>query len=188
MEARRRAKGRMPFDKNKFKTLVLYVTWRAGHRHGFGATKLNKVLWFSDARAYMLHGKPITGATYIREKYGPVAKQMMPIREELEREGLVKTWPQLYFGRRLTRFRALEYPDMSMFTEKERRIIDFWINHIANDHTANSISEQSHDYTWEIAEMGEVIPYHAIFATRIREPRGEELDWAKSEAQRLGLE
>jgi hypothetical protein len=26
----------MPFDKEKFKALVLYIIWRAGHRDGFG--------------------------------------------------------------------------------------------------------------------------------------------------------
>ena len=57
----------MAFDREKFKQLVHYVIWN-GKRDWFGATKLNKVLWFADARAYVLTGRPITGATYIREE------------------------------------------------------------------------------------------------------------------------
>ena len=51
----------MAFDREKFKQLVHYVIWKAGKRDWFGATKLNKVLWFADARAYVLTGRPITG-------------------------------------------------------------------------------------------------------------------------------
>jgi hypothetical protein len=65
--------------------------------------------------------------------------------------------------------------------------VDWWIGHIDKDHTANSISEQSQDYTWEIARTSEEIPLYAVFAERIRAPRGKELEWSKAEAERLGL-
>ena len=80
----------MDFDREKFKRLVHYVIWKAGKRDWFGATKLNKVLWFAESRVYVLTGKGITGATYVREKHGPVPRAMMPIRAELEREGTVE--------------------------------------------------------------------------------------------------
>ena len=62
-----RERGAVEFDREKFKTLVVYIAWKAGQRDWFGATKLNKVLWFAEARAFVLHGKPITGATYIQQ-------------------------------------------------------------------------------------------------------------------------
>jgi hypothetical protein len=55
----------MEFDRERFKTLVVYIAWKAGRRDGFGATKLNKVLWFAEASAFVLDGKPIVSATYI---------------------------------------------------------------------------------------------------------------------------
>jgi hypothetical protein len=81
------------FDREKFKSLVHYIIARAGNKPGFGATKLNKVLWFADARLFMLRGKPITGAAYIREKWGPVPQQIMPVRDELVREGHIGFQP-----------------------------------------------------------------------------------------------
>jgi hypothetical protein len=78
------------FDREKLKRLVHYIAWKAGKHVGFGATKLKKVLWFADARTYTLTGSPITGATYIREKYGPVPREMMSIQQELEREGVIR--------------------------------------------------------------------------------------------------
>ena len=67
------------------------------------------------------------------------------------------------------------------------QIINYWITHIDEEHTAASISEQSHDYTWDIAEQGAPIPYEAVFATRTREPEDEELEWARKRARELGL-
>jgi hypothetical protein len=177
----------MDFDRDKFKALLHYVVWRAGDRDGFGATKLYKVLWFSDARAFMLTQKPITGETYIRQKHGPLPNHAIGIIGELEREGAIRVWNDRYYNRAIRRFKSLRNPDRLTLDDQQREIVDYWIEHIASDHTATSISEESHDLAWELAKMGEVIPYHAIFATRIRDPVGEELEWARSRARDLGL-
>jgi hypothetical protein len=176
------------FDREKFKRLVHYVIWRAGGRDGFGAVKLNKVLWFSDARAFMLRGKPITGASYIREKWGPVPRPMLPIRQELEREGAIRVWSDRHFDFPSTRLQALSAPaDLGVFDTDELQTVDWWIEHIDKEHTAASASEASHDYAWEIAEMGEELPYHAIFAIRMRQPDDTEIEWARRRAKELGL-
>jgi hypothetical protein len=173
----------MAFDRLKFKRLVHYVIWKAGKRDWFGATKLNKVLWFSDTQAFGLMGKPITGATYIREKYGPVPKAMMPVRTELQREGAIRVVRE----DKLERVTALTKPDMQPFTFDEMAIVDWWIEHIATYETATSISAKSHDYTWQIAEMGEALPMVATFATRIRNPTEDEIRWGKEAVAKLGL-
>jgi hypothetical protein len=178
----------MRFDKEKFKALVLYVSWRAGHRDGFGVTKLNKVLWFADARAYVLHKKSITGATYIREKYGPVAKQMLAIEKELRQKGLIEVQKERHSKHVATKLRAFERPDLSLFSDEELSIIDHWVKQVDEDRPDDAQGELSHDYAWQIAEMGEVIPLYAVLAARVRAPRGRELEWAKAEAERLGLE
>jgi hypothetical protein len=177
-------KSKMAFDFDKFKQLVHYVIWKAGKRDWFGATKLNKVLWFADVRVYTLTGKPITGAVYIREKHGPVPRAMMPVRGELEREGTIR----IVREGKLDRFTTSIPPDMSAFLPDEMKAVDYWIEHIASEHTAESISEKSHDYVWEIAAMGEEIPMFAAFANRIREEPGKDaMQWGLETARRLGL-
>jgi hypothetical protein len=177
----------MQFDRNRFKNLLHYVVWKAGEKDGFGATKLYKILWFCDARTYMLQGAPITGEIYVREKYGPLPRHALSVIAELRTEGAVRTSIDDYFGKTIRRFHSLRAPDKLSLNEREREIVEYWVEHIAEDHTADSISDQSHDYTWEIAALGEEIPYHAIFATRIRDPEGEELEWASRRAKELGL-
>jgi hypothetical protein len=132
----------MQFDRDKFKALVHYVIWRAGGRDGIGATKLYKVLWFAEARAFVLSNRPISGETYIREEDGPSPRH------------------------------AAE--------------IEYWIARVDADRTAISTGEASHDAAWEIATPGEELPYIALLATRIREPRGKELEWAKSRTEDFG--
>lgn len=177
----------MQFDRDKFKALVHYAIWKAGDRADFGATKLYKALWFSDARAFMLHKEPITGETYIREKHGPMPKHVLSVLEELQREGAIRTWNDRYYNKAIRRFQSLRKPDRLQLTDKQREIVDYWIKHIADEHTAKSISEETHDYAWEIAQLGEELPYSAIFAARARDPEGAELEWAKARAKELGL-
>lgn len=174
----------MAHDQEKFKRLVHYVIWRAGKRDWFGATKLNKVLWFADARAYVLTGKPITGARYTRQEYGPCPRAIMPTRDDLVADGAIRIVQE----GPLTRFVALVAPDTGIFTADELAAVDWWIDHISRDHTAGSISEASHDYAWEIAAVGEEIPLYACLAVRIEETPGEDaMRWGREAAARRGL-
>jgi antitoxin SocA-like protein len=170
-------------DLEKLKRLIHYVAWKAGKRDWFGATKLYKVLWFADARQFVLTKKPITDAVYIREKYGPVPKDAMIARRELERERAIKVSKE----GTLTRIVALSEPDVSIFSADEIKSVDYWIEHIDKEHTAKSISDQSHDYAWDIAKMGEELPLVAVLANRIREPDERELERLRKRARALGL-
>ena len=177
----------MAFDRAKFKALVLYVTWRSGSYANFGATKLNKVLWFAEARHYMMYGKPITGETYIRRKYGPVPEHINEICKELEKSNSVQKMTEKYHGKDLKRYVTDTPPSVDLFSAEELSVVDWWIKSIDEEHSATSISEKSHDYAWKIASEGELLPLHAMFASRIRAPLGDELEWARQEAKRLGL-
>lgn len=173
----------MPYDQEKLKRLVHYIAWKAGKRAWFGATKLYKVLWFADARQYVLTGDSITGETYIREKYGPIPQHAMQVRAALERENAVRIWKD----GKLTRIVANDSPDLSPFSPEQLRIVDYWIEHIDKEHTAASISDATHDYAWEIAENGEKLPLNAVFVNRIRDPDDEELEKFRQRAKSLGL-
>ncbi len=109
-----------PLNFDKFKLAVHYIIWKAGNRKGFGATKLNKVLWFSDAGMFVLHRHSITGATYVREKHGPVPKPFVPARESLKKDGVIEVWKD---GNQ-TRFRTKSAPDMTPFSNEETRLLD----------------------------------------------------------------
>jgi hypothetical protein len=177
----------MQFDRQKFKSLMHYVIAKAGDADDFGAVKLYKILWFSDARAYMLSGTPITGETYIREKYGPLPVHAIGVINELAEKGAIRVWNDAYYNRQIRRFRSLRAPDRPTLSDDQKAIVEYWLKHIVEEHTAQTISEESHELAWEIAKIGEPLPYHAIFASRIRDPEGKELEWATARAKELGL-
>ncbi|MBU1212254.1 MAG: SocA family protein [Alphaproteobacteria bacterium] len=179
----------MDFDRDKFKLLVHYVVWKTSDVEGFGATKLNKVLWFADARSYEVWGRSITGETYIRQQFGPVPEHITEAMGELVNEGPVQAWSQPFYDRQLIRYSTDEAPDTSAFTVDELGLIDWWIKHVAEDHSAVSISEKSHDFGWRISLRGESLPYKAFLAKRIRSPReGDELNWARRMAEEINSE
>jgi hypothetical protein len=93
----------------------------------------------------MLTGKSITGEVYIRKKFGPVPKHIMPIRAELARDGAMSIIDSRGDGD-ITKFRSLISPNATGFSPDELSVVDYWIDHIDKDHTATSISEFSHDY------------------------------------------
>jgi hypothetical protein len=107
----------------------------------------------------------------------------MSIRQELEQEGkLCAIEPR--GDDEDTRFKSLERPNISLLSADERQEVDHWIL-MDREQTASSISKETDNYPWEIAAMGEELPYSAQFAIRIRAPKGKELDWARKVTERL---
>lgn len=178
----------MAFDKEKFKALMHYVIWKAGDKEGFGAIKLYKVLWFSEARFWVLNGYPIAGETYVRKEFGPVPKHRKQVRRELVEESRISERKKRYSGdAEIWHFKSLATPDVTALSKDERQMVDYWIKYIDEEHTGASISEESHDYAWEIAAMDEELPFEAFLANRIRKPTPKELARAKQRAKRAGL-
>src|SRR6266567_7773155 len=66
---------KFPFDRDKFKRLARYLTWRTSASEAVDAIGLQKALWLAEARMFMLHARPITGAVYIRDGSGPRAQR-----------------------------------------------------------------------------------------------------------------
>jgi hypothetical protein len=172
------------YDIERLKSLIHYVVSVAGARANFGAVKLNKVLWFSDARCFVLYGASITGAPYQRQKYGPIPRDGMAARDHLVAENAISQWRGT--GGEWV-FKALVKPSMNFMNGNEKAQVDYWIRHIDADHTAATISEESHDYGWDIAKIGENLPFHSVLAQRVRSPNSGEMEWAKSRAKELGL-
>ena len=73
----------LPESERRFRELLLYICEKSATDPKFGATKLNKILYFSDFLAFARYGKPITGFEYQRERNGPVPKRLVSIRNQM---------------------------------------------------------------------------------------------------------
>jgi hypothetical protein len=166
-----------PYDGDKFKNLVHYVCSISPNPKVLGATKLNKILWYSELNSFLSLGKPITGAKFVKRQFGPVAKATLPVLENLRSEGAIIIVDTEHFGKPKKEYISVRKPDLSSFTPEEISIITQITEVICKRHTASSISLASHDDIWEMAEIGEEIPLSTVFAVR-GEVTEDDVAWA----------
>lgn len=145
--------------EGKLRELILYLADKCEHDTYFGATKLNKLLYFCDFWAFSSFGKAITDVEYQRLPQGPAPRRMVPVIEEMEREGSIAVKKQLCYGKEQTRVIALRSADFSVFSAQEIALIDHVFQQF-DGLTGANISEISHrSIGWRLAKDGETIPY-----------------------------
>lgn len=74
---------------------------------------------------------------------------------------------------------VIKEPEIEVFTAAEITIIDDAFEHVCLENTAKSISEQTHGVIWALADMGEEIPYEAVFASNVGEVDETDIAWAR---------
>jgi hypothetical protein len=163
----------------KFVDMIHYVCSTCDEPAALGATKLNKIAWFSDTLSYRLTGSSISGETYVKRQFGPVPKNVLAALETLAHEGkIIQREPKANFQPR--EFVSLQPVDASVFSDQERNLMDTIVQAVCRNHTATSISGLSHDQVWDAAAMGEEIPLHAVLAATPGEITNDDLAWADS--------
>ena len=172
----------MTLNWEKFKAVIHYVCDKAGSDPSvLGAIKLNKVLWYADAINYKLIGSSITGETYVKRQHGPVPKHILMAVDELVKEQKIARGRVDHFGFMKNEYIAIKDADKSLFTADEISLIDDAFEHVCLNHTAKSISEETHGIIWKIAEMGEEIPYFTAFASSVGEIDEVDVAWSKDQ-------
>ncbi len=166
-----------PFGDNRLKELILYIAEKCQEDPTFGATKLNKILYFSDFISFTMHGEPITGVEYMRLGQGPVPKRMKPITRELETQHKISIKSRDYFGLEQQRVIPLVDADLDVFKPRDIAVVDEVIKHFWGD-SAKKVSLMSHGIAWKMFEDKESIPYEAAYLSNAM-PSQEDVDWAE---------
>ena len=153
-----------PEKDDRFRELILYVCQKCATDPKFGATKLNKILYFSDFLAYAELEEPITGFEYQRLPNGPAPRRMIPIRDQMIKKGdLGSQVVPLKGGRTQHRLVNLRVPDLSVFTAEQISLADRVIAELW-DLDAEAVSDLSHRIMgWKFADVNETIPYETVF-------------------------
>jgi hypothetical protein len=157
----------MTFNRGKFKELVVYLCAAAEQvgDEGFGMVKLNKLLYRADFEAYRVLGHAITGETYEKQEFGPVARDLPIVLDELAAAGRLR-WQSISRGPHTRKVPTMiddpfAIADMSAFPPDERELIETARRELAS-HGGKSASEWSHEESagWRMAETyGEAISY-----------------------------
>jgi hypothetical protein len=150
----------------KMKELILYVAERSSDDAYFGATKLNKILFYSDFLAYAHFGESITGHAYFRMPHGPGPRRLIPIQNEMiDSDDIVLANVQRYAFRQ-KRVVPLRQADLTIFTPNEIELVNEVID-LLRSKSAVEASQLSHTFLgWEIVDDYEDIPYSTVFLSR----------------------
>lgn len=163
----------------KFAELILYISDRSELDPYYGATKLNKILFFSELSFFAKHERGITEQEYVKQEFGPVSRNLLAVQKQLVEEGALVIKETDRDGYKQKKPIALREPDLSLFTAEEIDIVDRVIERL-RDHTATDVSELSHQMIgWELAKFGQVIPLYTVFFKR-REATPADNEWAKT--------
>lgn len=174
------------YNEAKLAELIVYVAAKCEKHERFGATKLNKILFYSDFTSYLERGIPITGAEYQRLKYGPAPVRLLPVQGDLVRSGAVVNRESVVPGGSLEkRLIPLRPADLDLFDAKDIAIVDHVID-LFQHHSAVAVSELSHRLPcWKLAADGERIPYFtALLPEEVPPLWPRDTGWAVGVAER----
>ncbi|MHB1697422.1 MAG: Panacea domain-containing protein [bacterium] len=144
-------------------------------------TKLAKILWYIDSEIFLINKKPLTDYKYKKYPRGPYTKDIDKDIAQLSNFGLIKINNKvLPIGYLVQSFISISNEQFIDLPKDQMDIIDNVIKYVAENHTAQSISDKTHDIIWESARNFEEIPVSAFLAKPSLEDINEEdAEWAE---------
>jgi len=173
------------FHREKLAELILYISEQCADDPAYGAVKLNKILYYADFDAYRLLGAPITGAQYRKLSEGPVPRDLVEVRMELEDAGRLRLEERRWFNRMQKRPVVVggQGANVELFSREELSAVQDVIAFFFGK-SAREVSDYSHrEPGWILAEDREDIPYETAWLD------GDPIDQETEEsAVRVGME
>jgi hypothetical protein len=173
-------------SEQKFRELILYLARASQGDPHFGATKLNKLLFFCDFLAYRTLGRSISGEPYMRLEHGPAPRRLLTVRRELMEFGDCTMERRGRGRRKQERIVPLRDPDLTQFSGAEIQLMDHVLGELERSN-ASEISELSHRFVgWQAVDLQEEIPYETVFVGNPEPPTDEDIAYARQLAAEMG--
>jgi hypothetical protein len=170
----------MTIEDRKFGELILYLARLSEADPKCGRTKLNKLLFYVDFRAYERFGASVSGQRYQKRDYGPTAGSFMPVVRTLEEREACVWVERTYHGRPMRKLVARREPDISVFRPEEVDLIHETLGEFFL-YDARDLTNKTHLFAgYQAAGMDEEIPYSMVFVDDARPLSPEEEAWALS--------
>ena len=151
-------------DEGKFEEFVLLAAELLEDDHRGGATKLNKLLYFSDFSHVRTHGRPISGADYQKLRHGPAPRRLLPVRNRLSDRGDIEIGSETdALGYRTDRISVRNKTSRSALDADEIQTMKN-VAALLRSMSGAEVSVLSHeDPGWQLVEPGETIPYESAY-------------------------
>lgn len=171
----------------RLRELIVYISKQSESDPYFGATKLNKILYHADFRAFERFGLPLTGAEYFRLERGPAPKVLWHVRQDLVSEGALEiSRVPLSNGYEQHRTIAKRDPVLSHFSLDEILLVNEVIDEL-RPQTAREVSDASHDVRWRVVGDKDSIPYEFAYLSD-ELPTQDDISRTKELAVKYGWE
>jgi hypothetical protein len=130
---------------------------------GVGSIQLRKALIIADALHNTLHGASITGARYIKHKFGPVPDdEAYKVLVEMDfPRHMIEVIEEPVGHVTQNSYHAVTEPDYSLFTRDQIDILNYAAN-TAYKYGASRLSDMTHDDVYIKTPMGREIPLHLV--------------------------
>ena len=171
------------FDRRKFKQVVHYICAHCD-ADKLGNIKLHKILYFADMMHFSSKGKPLTGVDYLKQRFGPIARHLTSALSDLQAEGKLDVRTRDYFGFQKKDYVSVAPLEALSITNEEAELLQDVIAFVC-EHSAKTISDLSHDLTWQIAKLGERMPYAAVEGWGPSVVSDRDVELATTEARRI---
>ena len=170
----------------KLRELIVYIATKSETDERFGATKLNKILYYSDFYAYRRLGKPITEAEYQHLQQGPAPRGLLEAQRSLIDDGSALFLTRTRFNFTQHRIAPRREPDLSLFSGSEIDIVDSVIQSLWAM-TGKQASDMSHEEIgWRVTDEFETIPYRTAWLSA-QPLTDEQIEQGKEIAKRHAL-
>ncbi len=147
----------------KMKEVLLYILIKVGNKPNVGETVINKLLYFIDFDYYEKYGKQLTGATYIKNHFGPTPCELKTVVDQMVKDKEIHILTNKIFDFQQKKYIPLRNPNLESLTAQEIIHIDEELNRLS-DKSAKEISDYSHgDMPWKMFKDGDKIDYEGVF-------------------------
>lgn len=145
-------------DNRKFLQMYFYVLRK--FPNGIPKTKFAKLLYLADFTNFYETLEPISGVSYVRRSYGPVADIFFETTENLYDIGKIDITP-LDGGAMMIKSTTQDIKD-DMLSDDEKHLIDKICNYWHDQKTQTIVNFTHEQKPWKSCRDGETIPYSLI--------------------------
>lgn len=146
-----------PRNVLKFEQMYLYILQH--FKNGIPKTKLAKLLYLADFRNFYNELEPMSGVSYIKRKYGPVADTFFETTDTLYDDGKINIIPEEFMLRIVPANVPTEY---DLLSNRDKKYLDEICELWKDKRTAEIVKFTHQQKPWMACRDGEIIPYSLI--------------------------
>jgi len=147
-------------NRQKYLNALVYFVTNCNNEK-LGIMKLNKLFYYLDFISYRDRDMSVTGEKYIHLPKGPFASTLQEdILKVARKSGLIEQKEDVSkkYGKR-NRFQTLKDPDLSIFDEYEKKLLDYLCVNFRDWSTDQMVAQTHSEAPWVFSKPSQVLSY-----------------------------